>query len=365
MIKQLCSYLTDPVSREVFDIKIFAEEGRHVISGLLISSNSWYPIVNGIPRIVINELRTDVLRRHYDFYEKYKDLLPINAKHEWKRTIDMIQNFDAFSEHQKKTGENFAYEWKYIYKENDYEKNNFFHFMGPFIKEEDLHDKITLDVGCGSGRFTKWAALSGAKIAFGADLGESVEAAYQMTKDIENVCIVQADIYAMPFRGVIDIAYSIGVIHHLPEPKKGFIKLPNVLKPGGLMNIWVYNRRNNKRALYFYEPMRSILKKLPKKVLHKISYLPAFIVHLLNFLTLFFKIIGLNDIAKQIPFSYYANFPFNMKLNDSFDVLATPKSNYYYSEEIKQWFTDASLEDIKSYEHPEAGITCVGKYVSS
>jgi hypothetical protein len=51
-----------------------------------------------------------------------------------------------------------------------------------------------------------------------------------------------------------------------------------------------------------------------------------------------------------------------MKLNDAFDVLATPKSNYYYSEEIEKWFSDSKLKNIKSYEHPEAGITCIGKY---
>ena len=50
-----------------------------------------------------------------------------------------------------------------------------------------------------------------------------------------------------------------------------------------------------------------------------------------------------------------------MKLNDSFDVLATPKSNYHFFEEIEDWFKDARLTNIQSYEHPEAGITCLGK----
>jgi hypothetical protein len=49
-----------------------------------------------------------------------------------------------------------------------------------------------------------------------------------------------------------------------------------------------------------------------------------------------------------------------MKLNDAFDVLATPKSNYYYKEEIEKWFGDGRLRDIRSFEHPEAGITCIG-----
>ena len=75
-----------------------------------------------------------------------------------------------------------------------------------------------------------------------------------------------------------------------------------------------------------------------------------------------FFIIYLNlKLVKKIPFSYYANFPFSMKLNDAFDVLATPKSNYYYVEEVNAWFKEAKLQSIQTYEHPEAGITAVGR----
>ena len=181
-----------------------------------------------------------------------------------------------------------------------------------------------------------------------------------MTKDLENVCIVQADIYHMPFQQVFDIAYSIGVLHHLPEPKQGFSRLPKVLKPSGKMLIWVYNRRNNARALYFYEPLRSLLKKLPKPLLYKLCYLPGGIVHGINLFGRWLSSIGFPELEKTLPFAYYRHFPFNMKLNDAFDVLATPKSNYYFVEEIRQWFTDAHLQDIDAYEHPEAGITCIG-----
>jgi hypothetical protein len=133
----------------------------------------------------------------------------------------------------------------------------------------------------------------------------------------------------------------------ISSTKYGFSQLPQVLKRGGRMLIWVYNRRHNARALYFYEPLREIYQKLPKPFLFKLCYIPGFIVHAINALALFFKKIGLEKLAKALPFSYYANFPFNMKLNDAFDVLATPKSNYYYAEQIKEWFTDAHLTEVK------------------
>jgi len=354
------SYLSDPLSNKPFDITVLEEKDSHIVSGIITTDDSWYPIIGGIPRILTNELKLNLLQTHQDFFKVWKEKLPEKIKLEWQTAIDAIPDLDAFSKHQKKTAESFAYEWKYIYKENDYEKNNFFHFAGPYVTEENIKGKKTLDIGCGSGRFTKWAALSGTEISFGSDLGETVEVAYAMTKNIPNACIIQADIYHMPFRDAFDLSYSIGVLHHLPKPQEGFSKLPKTLKEDGKMLIWVYNRRNNARAIYFYEPLRDLLKKLPKPVLFKLSYIPGFIVHLINYLTIFFKKIGFENFSKRIPFSYYANFSFNMKLNDAFDVLATPKSNYYYVEEIKQWFSDASLKNIQAYEHPEAGITCIG-----
>ena len=361
MREKFLNYLEDPITSRKFEITIFEEEKNgQITAGILSNQENWYPIINGIPRILIKELKTNLLQSHYAFYKKYKNKFTPAISKGWKKEIDKINDLDKFLDHQKKTGESFAYEWENIYQENNFEKNNFLHFLSPYIKEVDLKGKTILDIGCGSGRFTKWGALCGAKVAFGTDLGESVEIAYQLTKEMKNVCIVQADIYNMPFEKQFDIAYSIGVLHHLPQPQEGFSSLPKTLKPGGKMIIWVYNRRNNKRALYFYEPLRDLLKKLPKPLLFKLCYIPGAIVHLLNYSTHFCNFIGAKNLAKKMPFTYYANFPFNMKLNDAFDVLATPKSNYYYVEEIEKWFSNAKLKDVKAFEHPEAGITCIG-----
>ena len=360
MRQKFIEYLSDPITSKKFDFEVFKESEGHILSGLLTTDNSWYPIIGGIPRILINELKTNLLQMHQDFFKAWREKLPQHIRSEWETAIAAIPDLNAFSKHQKKTAESFAYEWKNIYKENDYEKNNFFHFADPYVTEENIKGKKTLDIGCGSGRFTKWAALSGTELSFGSDLGETVEVAYEMTEDIPNACIIQADIYAMPFHNIFDLAYSIGVLHHLPKPQEGFSRLPKVLKAGGRMLIWVYNRRNNTRAIYFYEPLRALLKKLPKPVLFKLCYIPGFAVHLINLFGKLLETFGLERFANGLPFSYYAHFPFNMKLNDAFDVLATPKSNYYYVEEIKQWFSNASLKNIQAYEHPEAGITCIG-----
>ena len=349
-------YLIDPEDNSPLDLKVYKKNDEEAVDGVLIGKQNWYPIIDGIPRMLTGQEKINLLQRKYSFLNKYKNTLPSNIVSEWKQIVKETKLRTAFEIHQRKTADSFAYEWTNIYKENRFEKNNFYHFLSPFIKESDFNGKVIVDIGCGSGRFTKWAALGGAKVAFGVDLGDSVEVAYEMTKSLGNVAIVQANIYALPLNGEIDIAYSIGVLHHIPEPKRGFLKLIKVLREKGKMLIWVYSRRHNNRAIYLYEPLRTISRHIPKPILYKLCYIPATIVHLWN---IFCKTLKL----KKMPFFYYENFSFNMKLNDAFDVLATPKSNYYYSEEIERWFKEAKLKSIKSFEHPEAGITCIGTHV--
>jgi len=322
------TYLVDPKTKQPLKLKITKQSGPHVMAGELYNQQNSYPLIDGIPQLL----------------EEKQPAAP-----------------PSFIEHQKKTADSFAYEWNTIYQENPFEKQNFLHFLSPFVKESDLKDKLLLDIGCGSGRFTKQAALSGAKVVIATDVGDCVSAAFDLTKDLPNVCIVQADVYHMPAQHFADLAFSIGVLHHLPQPQAGFSLLPATVKPGGRLLIWVYNRRHNFRAVYIFEGLRKISRHIPKPLLFTLCYLPAFAVHGINFFTHALNRLHAKSLAKKIPFSYYANFPFSMKLNDAFDVLATPKSNYYYVEEINTWFKEAKLQSIQTYEHPEAGITAVGR----
>lgn len=63
----------------------------------------------------------------------------------------------------------------------------------------DLKDQLILEVGSGSGRFTEQAALTGA-VVISMDYSYAVDANYAFNGGKNNVFIVQADVYKMPFR---------------------------------------------------------------------------------------------------------------------------------------------------------------------
>ena len=77
------------------------------------------------------------------------------------------------------------------------------------------------------------------------DLSDAVETAFAATRALENVHIVQADIYHLPFPRIFDYAFSVGVLHHLPDPLRGFKSLASKVKQGGHLSAWVYGAENN------------------------------------------------------------------------------------------------------------------------
>ena len=46
--------------------------------------------------------------------------------------------------------------------------------------------------------------------------------------------------YDLPFEGRFDLAFSIGVIHHLEYPQRALERMACAVKPGGRVLIWVY-----------------------------------------------------------------------------------------------------------------------------
>src|SRR5438552_12110277 len=137
---------------------------------------------------------------------------------------------------QVKTALSFGFEWTRfpeMYKEWG---RSFLNYMQPH-DPDFFRGKKVLDAGCGNGRFAYYAAKYGAEV-WAIDLGPAVEVARRNTETMSGVQVVQADLQRPPFaRESFDFIYSIGVLHHLPDPEAAFHNLLRYLKPGGEAHI--------------------------------------------------------------------------------------------------------------------------------
>ena len=87
-----------------------------------------------------------------------------------------------------------------------------------------------------------------------------------------SVSIVQGDIYFPPFKDALfDAAYSLGVLHHLPDPSRGFHALARKVKNSGWFQVWVYGREGNGWIVYFINPIRSVTSRIPLDILNVLS----------------------------------------------------------------------------------------------
>jgi len=88
-------------------------------------------------------------------------------------------------------------------------------------------DKVVLDMGCGSGRYSIAIKRLGAKKVIGIDLGDGKKIKY------EGVEYLKASALELPFPdNHFDFVFSNGVLHHTIDPLKGIKEIYRVLKPG-------------------------------------------------------------------------------------------------------------------------------------
>lgn len=110
------------------------------------------------------------------------------------------------------------------------------------VEPERIAGRTIVEFGCGPGRFLDVVRGKGG-IAVGVDMSQAVEVARRNFAADSQVLIVQGDVLRPPFaRGAFDGGYSIGVLHHTPEPAAGVQALARVVRPGGWMSVCVYTR---------------------------------------------------------------------------------------------------------------------------
>jgi SAM-dependent methyltransferase len=130
-------------------------------------------------------------------------------------------------------------------------------------------DAAGFDAGCGSGR---WAALVAPRVGHLHCVDASVAAlqvARRNLRGLTNVSIHECALDDMPVPDAsMDFGYSLGVLHHLPDPQGGLAACVRKLKPGAPMLIYIYYAFDN-RPFWFRivwrgsDAIRRLVSKAP------------------------------------------------------------------------------------------------------
>lgn len=113
------------------------------------------------------------------------------------------------------------------------------------IKPEDYVGKMVLDAGCGTGGYSCWYARRGSYVT-AVDLSEAslrLASEYAQKEGITNIKFERQSVLKLDFPDAsFDYVYSMGVLHHTPDPYGGFRELCRVLRPGGVLMVSLYNK---------------------------------------------------------------------------------------------------------------------------
>jgi SAM-dependent methyltransferase len=271
------------------------------------------------------------------------------------RGVPRFADLSKIDEDKAETAENFGWQWTHFTQEDAKYSEQFLGWLQP-VKQEFFEDKIVLEGGCGKGRHTKLAAEWGAKEIVGIDLGDGVESAFDLTHDLPNAHIVQCDIFKLPLKKAFDYAFSVGVLHHTPDPKKAFLSLASKVQKGGHISAWVYGAENNEWITRYVNPIREgFTSKISQPVLYQLSKLPTLSLFLTTKLVYRPTNAVAKPIAKHLFYNEYMNhlgtFGWREQHNIVFDHLVAPTAFYISKEEFEEWWKEIDAKEIEIIWH--------------
>lgn len=269
-----------------------------------------------------------------------------------RRGVPRFADLALVGEGKQATAENFGWSWQEFSHEDEKYGDELLGWIAP-VRPDFFPGKVVLEGGCGKGRHTHRIARWGARDIVAVDLSEAVDLAFAATRGIENAHVIQADIYHLPLRAVFDYAFSVGVLHHLPDPGAGFKSLVAKVKPGGDVSVWIYGAENNGWIVRFINPVREyVTSRMNPRFLFHLSKFPAALMYAAT--KLFYGPLNRSPrgaaIARHLFYNDYLNFvsAFNWREQHSivFDHLVAPTTFYISRAEFESWWEDVGAQKV-------------------
>jgi SAM-dependent methyltransferase len=258
------------------------------------------------------------------------------------------------------TAEAFGWQWQTFTEQLDAFRGELLEWLAP-VTADAFRGKVVLDAGCGKGRHLLLSADFGAAQVVGLDLSAAVEVARRATEHLPSVDVVQGNLLSPPLGdGTFDLIYSIGVIHHVPDPSVAVRSLARCLKPGGTLHVWVYGYEGNTLVRWLVDPARRLLAKGVPRPLVRAGTLPIGAA-----------VAGVARLSRRlgglpIPYRDYlrplADYSVSHIWTIVYDQLMAPTTHYVKRRELEAWFRAAGLKNIRIRNSRGMSWTATGEH---
>ena len=264
------------------------------------------------------------------------------SKHEKDKNLD------------QKVIDSFGDEWAaFDYAQRDTDEAldaQFLAYTSPIdLIQFDAKSAVAADFGAGSGR---WASRLLPHFSLVYALEPSDGACKVLHKKFASeprIRILQETIgiNSIP-AGSLDLAMSLGVLHHIPDTSMAIKDVASKIKSGGVFLCYLYYKLDNKPLFYrglfcASNSLRWIISRLPYSVRRVIAQIIATVVYLP--MARLSKLLGNRgkDVS-NFPLHHYANMPFVMLQNDALDRFGTRLEQRFSKRDIIEMVGGAGLD---------------------
>jgi len=207
-------------------------------------------------------------------------------------------------------------------------------------------------IGCGSGR---WASVVAPRVGelHGVDpSGKALSVARANLAGLTNVHLHQATVDAMPFPDAsLDFAYSLGVLHHVPDTRAAIRSAAAKLKPGAPFLVYLYYAFDNRPAWYRLlwrtsDWIRLVMARLPFPMRYVLSQIMAATVYwpLARAARVLER---LGHLPQNWPLAYYRDNTFYVMRTDALDRFGTRLEHRFTKAQITAMLEAADFTEIR------------------
>ncbi len=248
----------------------------------------------------------------------------------------------------------FGHEWAaFDYAETDTTEaldTQFTAYCSPIdLVQFNQASAVAADIGAGSGR---WSArlLPYFSLVYALEPSDGAIAVLKTKFTHEpRIKILQESVGANSIPDVcLDLAMSLGVLHHIPDTALAIREISSKIKSGGSFLCYLYYKLENKPLYYrviFWvsNSLRWVISRLPyflrrfiAQIIAGLAYFPlARIAKLLS---------KLGRDVSNFPLHHYANMPFVMLQNDALDRFGTRLEQRFSRKEITEMLSNADFD---------------------
>jgi SAM-dependent methyltransferase len=214
------------------------------------------------------------------------------------------------------------------------------------------NDVHALDLGCGTGRWARFVAPRVASLHCIDASSQALEVAMANLSGHTNCTFEQGTIEESDLHAnSLDLIYSLGVLHHIPQPQLTLDRCWDLLKPNSPILIYVYYDLGNRPLWYRWiwrlsDHLRNMISSLPSSLKDLTCDGLAFSVYYpLARLALLVEALG--GTPNHFPLSAYRQSSLYVMRNDSRDRFGTKLETRFSRDEVRLLLESSGFEHVE------------------